>query len=220
MEFFHDIEWFATISFLIPLIPGWILFRKLPGEFKLFICIISIVFILSYIGYYTSEHNIHNLAIYNLLYVFQFYSYSLLFRKLLPSNSSIWFIRIIAILFTIYIAVKIRSLVFPNEVYNSYLPAFMSLAMILYCILFFNSQLGNLQTTFIYKTPWFWIVTGLLLYFSGSFLILLVTNYFMSVGNNFVRSLWILLFLFGIIKCLLMGIGFLYVNKTSWKKSF
>lgn len=220
MKFLHEIELFATISFLIPLIPGWIFFRKLSGEFKLFISIITIVLILSYLGYYTSEHNIHNLVIYNLLYIFQFYSYSLLFKELLSSNFARWIIRIMVALFTIYIVIKIKHVIFPNDVYNSYIPAFMSLAVIVYCILFFNTQLGNLQTTFIYRTPWFWIVTGLLLYFSGSFLILLVTNYFMLKGNNFIRELWNLLSIFGVIKCILMGMGFLYLNKASWKKSF
>lgn len=213
-------ELLACISFLIPLIQGWIFFRKLSRELKLFIFILSITFILEYIGYYTSEHDIHNLVIYNFLYIFQFYSYSLLFSKLLPSNFSKWFIRIMAALFTIYIGVKIKSIVFPNDIYNSYIPAFLSLSILLYCILYFNHQLGNMQTTFIYKTPWFWIVTGLLLYFSGSFLILLATNYFMFRAREYIMNLWILTHLFDLIKNILIGIGFLFLNDKQWSKSF
>lgn len=220
MDFLHDIEFLALISFLIPLIPGWILFRRLSGEFRLLIFILTIVFILSYLGYYSSRHDIHNLVLYNLLYSLQFYLYSFLFGKLLTSNFSKWFIRIVVVLFSTYFLVNIRSLIFPHNVYNSYIPAFMSLSLILYCILFFNSQLGNLQTTFIYKTPWFWVVTGLLLYFSGSFLILLVTYYFMVSEKAFIANLWNLLFVLEIIKSILLGVGFIYINKTSWKRLF
>ncbi|MGH2645113.1 MAG: hypothetical protein ACRDE2_14260, partial [Chitinophagaceae bacterium] len=123
MEFLQKYaELFECISFLIPLIPGWICFRKLSGELKLFIFILSIVFILAYAGYYTSAHDIHNLVIYNFLYIFQFYFYSVLFGKLLPSNFSKWFIRIMAALFTIYIGSRIKSMIFPNDIYNSYIP--------------------------------------------------------------------------------------------------
>lgn len=221
MEFLKEYsELLACISFLIPLIPGWTFFRKLTRELKLFIFILSVTFILEYIGYYTSTHDIHNLVIYNLLYIFQFYFYSVLFRKLLLSNFSKWFIRIIAALFTIYIGFRIKSVVFPNNIYNSYIPAFLSLSIILYCILYFNHQLRDMQTTFIYKTPWFWIMTGILLYFSGSFLILLATNYFMFRENGFIRNLWTLMHLFGLIKNILIGAGFLFLSNKQWKKSF
>lgn len=221
MEFLQKYsELLACISFLMPLIPGWMFFRKLHGELKLFIFILSITFILEYTGYYTSAHDIHNLVVYNLSYIFQFYFYSVLFRKLLPSNFSKWFIRIITALFTIYIGFRMKSVVFPNNMYNSYIPAFLSLSIILYCILYFNHQLGDMHTTFIYKTPWFWIMTGLLLYFSGSFLILLVTSYFMFRANDYINYLWTLLFLFDIIKNILIGIGFLFLKIKGWSRSF
>lgn len=212
-------ELLACISFLIPLIPGWVLFHKLSGEFRLFIFILSIVFILDVAGYYTSAHDIHNLVLYNVLYIFQFYFYSVLFRKLLRSNFYKWFISVMSILFTIYVIIKIKSIVFPNDIYNSYIPAFLSLSILLYCILFFNYQLGDMQTVFIYKTPWFWIMTGLLLYFSVSFLILLFTNYFMFRETEFIRNLWRLSNLFNVVKNLLVGIGMLFIIAKQWKRS-
>ncbi|MGH2643886.1 MAG: hypothetical protein ACRDE2_08060, partial [Chitinophagaceae bacterium] len=106
------------------------------------------------------------------------------------------------------------------DIYNSYIPAFLSLCIILYCILYFNHQLGNMQTTFIYKTTWFWTMTGLLLYFSGSFLILLATNYLMFRENGFARNLWVLMHLLDLIKNILIGTGFLFLSNQQWKKSF
>lgn len=221
MKFLQDYaELLACLSFLIPLIPGWILFHRLSGDLKLFIYILSIVFIMEYAGYYTSSHGIHNLVLYNILYISQFYFYSILFRKLLPSDFSKWFIRIIVLLFTIYVGIKIERIIFPNDVYNSYIPSFLSLSVILYCILFFNQQLNDMKSIFIYKTPWFWIVTSLLFYFSGSFLILLFTNYFMFREREYIMSLWLLLHLLNIVKNLLAGIGMIFIITERWKKSF
>lgn len=219
ITYLYDFELLACISFLIPLIPAWISFRKLSGELKFFIYILSLVFIFHTIGHYTGLYGIYNLPLYSTLYILQFYLYSILFCRLLLSKSSRWIINLLMILFTLYVLLFFKNLYSANS-YDSYTPAILSIVMMLYCLLFFNRQLKNVQTNFIYKSSWFWLIAGLLLYFSGSFIIFLVTNYLMERNNNLTRNLWVLLQLFDIGKNILLGIGFFFINAKGWSKSF
>lgn len=219
IAFLYDFELMACISFLIPLIPGWIRFWKLSGELKFFIVILSIVFAFYTIGHFTGLYGIYNLSLYSTMYIVQFYLYSVLFRKLLRSKSSKWLINLLIILFTGYLLFSFKK-VYSARSYDSITPAFLSIVMILYCLLFFNRQLKNVQANFIYKSSWFWIISGLLLYFAGSFIIFLVTNYLMERNNNLTRNLWVLLQLFDIGKNILLGMGFFFINTKGWSKSF
>src|SRR5690606_13238679 len=92
-----------------------------------------------------------------------------------------------------------------RTLFDSYTPAFLSLAVLLYCVLYFHQQLDSPNVTFIYKTPWFWVVTGLLMYFSGGFLILLFTSTLMFKELPLIRELWNLQDLLLAIKNLLVS---------------
>lgn len=219
VAFLYDFELMACMSFLIPLIPAWIRFRNSPGAIRFFIIILSIVFVFSTIGHYTGLYGIRNLLLYSVLYIIEFYLFSILFKKLLPDKPSSRVITLLLVLFTVYIMFSLKRLLSAGS-YDSYTPAILSLAMILYCILFFNRQLKMAQDIFIYKTVWFWIVTGLLLYFAGSFIIFLVTNYFMERDNILIRNLWVLLQVFNIGENLIISIGFLFLNRKRWSRSF
>lgn len=214
-----DLEFIACFSFLIPLLPGWILYRGLPSVWKLFVVTLTGEFLLTTAGYYTGRYYVSNLWLYFLLYCFQFYLYSVIFRALLSTRFSRRFIATLMILFVgliLYHFVKI----FPQrDQFDSFTPAFLALAILLYCVLYFHQQLDSPDVTFIYRTPWFWVVTGLLLYFSGGFLILLSTSTLMFQERLLITGLWNLQDFLLVVKNLLIAIGFLYVKNTSWKKS-
>lgn len=220
MNFVFDYsELIASFSYLIPLVPAWFLFRKSSAEFRLFIIILSISYIVTFIGYYTAKYYINNLWIYFSFNVVEFCLYSLLFKRLLATKPAKRFINIMIILFVLLIILNAGNTLDLSN-YDSYTAAFVSLAMLLYCILFFNSQLNNLNVTFIYKTTWFWIMTGLLLYFAGSFLIFLFTSYLMYRDKNLTWTLWGLHDLLDIIKNLLIATGLFFIKNEQWKKSY
>ncbi|HEX5555204.1 MAG TPA: hypothetical protein VFX43_18330 [Chitinophagaceae bacterium] len=208
----YNAELISWISFLIPLIPAWMFFRRLWFELKFFIAILTVSFIFSVVVYYTGKHDIHNLVIYFIWYMLEFYLYSILFQRLLHSRFSKNFTSVMMLLFAVLILVNLGHIL-EGVAFDSYLPAFLSLAMLLYCVLFFNQQLDNPRITFIYKTTWFWIITGLLLYFAGSFLIMLSTGYLMNKNIDFIMELWILQSLLGIVKNLLIAIGLVYIKQ-------
>lgn len=219
-----DIFWkhsnlIGWISFIIPLVAGWIRYRFAGREIRFLLFILGISFLLTVICYYTGIYYINNLLIYFAQYILEFILYSFLFWKLLASSYARKFILLCSFLLLLTIAINFR-IIFMHTSFDSYTPAFVSLALILYCVLFFNRQLNNPQIIFIYKTSWFWIVTGLLLYNAGNFLVFLFTNYLMYRNKELVRLLWHLRDYFDVTKNVLITIGFIYINGKEWKKLF
>lgn len=217
--FLNYSELIACISFLIPLSLGWIFYCKVSFNLRYFLVILTISFVFAVIGYYTGKYYINNLLIYFINYVVQFYLYSILFLRILTTRFSKRFIPVMMILFAVIIVLNFRTILDTTN-FDSYTPAFLSVTMLFYCILFFNEQLNRPYITFIYKTPWFWIMTGLLLYFAGSFFILLTTNYLMFRNENFISSLWNLKEIFNIMKNLLVALGFVFIKDNGWNRSF
>jgi hypothetical protein len=142
-----------------------------------------------------------------------------IFRKLLSSRFAHRLIPVLMVLFAGLIIYHFLWIFPQRTLFDSYTPAFLCLAILLYCVLYFHQQLDAPNVTFIYKTPWFWVVTGLLMYFSGGFLILLFTSTLMFQDGLLIRGLWNLQDLLLVIKNLLVAIGFLYIKNTAWTKS-
>lgn len=215
---FGQMELIACISFLVPVVPGWWLFKRIHKPLRFLVVILTILGVFAVAGYYTGMHYIPNLRIYSAGYALSFYLFSLLFRGLLPTRRARWITGGGMVLFTVFILVRLGYILTPGN-FDSYLPAFLSVAMMIYSVLYFNQQLNLPQITFIYKTPWFWVVTGLLLYYAGSFLILLTTDYLMVRDNSFIRGLWNLLDVLAVIRNLLIALGLVWYKNTSWNIS-
>lgn len=213
---FLQIELIACISFLVPLIPGWWLFRKMHASLRFLVVILSMICVFSVAGYYTGKHYMPNLRMYFVSYVLTFYLFSLLFRGLLRTKAARRITLGLMVLFAVFTLMRLHYILTPDS-FDSYTPAFLSVAMMTYSVLYFNQQLDAPEITFIYKTPWFWVVTGLLLYYAGSFLILLTTDYLMVRDNLFIRDLWNLLDILTILRNLLIGWGLLWYKNTTWK---
>lgn len=208
----------ACISFLVPLAPGWIIFSKTGPELRLLILTLTLQALFAAAGFYTGIHFIRNLGLYFAAYVSSFYLYSLLFRRLLATPLARALTSGLMLGFGIFVIVRLPAILRPGN-FDSYTPAALSVAMMTYSVLFFNRQLALPQITFIYKTPWFWIVTGLLLYYAGSFLILLTTDYLMVRDNPFIWGLWDLMDVLTIVQNLLIALGFLFYKQTAWNIS-
>lgn len=214
MEFYlYYAELIACYSFLLPLIPGWYFFKSSPLELRLLVMTLTVSCLFKSIGYYTGKAGIHNLLLYFAEYVVEFYLYALVFRALLGTRNTRRLISIMMILFGAYLIFSARQLI-GQRTFDSTTPSLLSLSMLLYCVLYFHQQLNNLQVTFIYKTPWFWMVAGLFLFYAGSFLILLTTNYLMYRQNDLIASLWVVLAFFELVKNLLLTVGYLFIKRS------
>lgn len=201
------------VSFLIPLFVGWYEYKRTSKTLKFFVIILSITFVFAVVCYYTGLYYINNLLIYFTQYVLEFTLYSILFSRLIATRAFRLLVFIATVLLITMVVWNYKN-IFQTISFDSYTPALVSLSLILYCILFFHTQLNMPQITFIYRTPWFWIVTGLLLYNAGNFLVFLFTNYLMYRNGDLVRQLWGLRDYLDAFKNILIMIGFLHIRKN------
>ena len=66
-----------------------------------------------------------------------------------------------------------------EESFDSVPTAISAILIIGFCIIYLFEKLKNPDTLFLYRTPDFWIVVGLIIYFSGTFFVYIFSrNYF------------------------------------------
>ena len=68
-----------------------------------------------------------------------------------------------------------------NTAYYDYCSNFENIAMLLLALLYFYEQVISINTPFIYKEPYFWIVSAYFIYFAGVFFLFLYIPYLTNV---------------------------------------
>lgn len=218
-DLFLNIEAMAVLSHLLPIILFLIFYGKLSGLLKRFLLILITLAAFKVVEYLTGYYSIHNLLIYTCHFICEFYLISFFFKKLLPQRRFQLLINAMMLLFIVVIILNIKRII-NLSTFDSYDAAFTSFIIIIYCLFYFHHQLSQPQIIFIYKSHWFWIVTALLFYYSGSFLIYLSTNYIMWRDLSVSMGLWDILFGLTIIENILFAISIYYIPKNSlWKPS-
>lgn len=80
---------------------------------------------------------------------------------------------------------------------------------ILISIYFFFEQISKPQALFIYQTPAFWVVIGILLYFAGAFFIFIYAD---GMTDAEIQKYWVINYAFNATKNILFAIAFLMKN--------
>lgn len=83
-----------------------------------------------------------------------------------------------------------------------------TILVLLYSFYYLYEQLNNSQTLFIYNKYHFWIVTGIMIYLSGSFFIYIFAN---QIDRNLLMRFWFLTNAFYVLKNVLFAIG-IFIN--------
>jgi hypothetical protein len=89
-----------------------------------------------------------------------------------------------------------------------------TLLIILFALIFFYFQLSNPNNLFISSSPSFWIVSGILLYKTGTFFLFLYVN---SLNQNAKANFYIINSIFYLLESVLFTIGFLTKKNDSTK---
>jgi hypothetical protein len=91
--------------------------------------------------------------------------------------------------------------------FNNVGAALFSLLVIIYCIMAFRKLAKRAVPIFLEKTALFWVVSGFLLFFSGSFFVFVFWNY--SAQSTLYPTLWMVVHDgFNILKCIFIAISF------------
>lgn len=84
-----------------------------------------------------------------------------------------------------------------------------AIILIVTCLFFFFEQISKPQTLFIYQTPAFWIVVGILLYFAGAFFIFIYAE---NLTDDELQKYWDINYAVNATKYILFAIGFMAKN--------
>jgi hypothetical protein len=118
---------------------------------------------------------------------FEFYTIFYLFYKLFPKKKTQNFLKLIGFLFAIYFVYLLKYWnVIDNLITDSYVSIFTTLFVYLFSILWFRKVFANFELESLIHSPVFIVLSGLLLYFSSTLFLFLMSDYFLKdVHYNF-----------------------------------
>ncbi len=175
MSFF---EFISEIFNWVSLVLALILFKRFSNATKLIsLYLIILPIIVLFINYVAFQHH-NNMYLRHLLAhfeigIFSFYYY-ILFEKIMFKNLVIG-------LFLGYLIFSVFDTIYfePFSIYPSNIGFVYSLMLILYSLLFFFEIYEKGEVLYIERHPQFWINSSLLLYYAGTLLLGLFSNYLM-----------------------------------------
>jgi hypothetical protein len=113
------------------------------------------------------------------------------------------FISILFVLYAIFDIFQTKS-----SSFDSFPSGIECILIISYCIFFLFEKIKEPDSLFLYNTPMFWVVVGLILYFSGTFFLYIYSQN--NVGDeNFQKTYMFVNSGFNILKMLLISVAFL-----------
>jgi hypothetical protein len=208
----------ASSAILVSLITCIFRYKKLePDWLRLFAFFLFLDFTVQIAGYlYSSILKRSNHFIFNILLIFEFGFYFFIFYKALYRREFKLFVRILAIIFLLFAA---YNLAFGETFYqfNQHTNSLGTLLLLITCLLYFAESFMSEYTINLFRTPMFWITTGLFFYYAGNGIYLSLLSYILK--NNLDRNGQIYLKMtvgLNVMLYALFTIGFLC--NQQWKK--
>ncbi|MBC8756234.1 hypothetical protein H2O64_16275 [Kordia sp. YSTF-M3] len=178
-------------------------FDKLFWTLGILLAFAGIISYSAYQLYIKGENNMHLLHVYTVVeYTLWSLFYYQLFQKVWVKRLLIS-LNILFILFSIYNVLNWQ----PLDTYNSYGRSLEGILLLCFAIgwfykVFINSAIKRLETH-----PIFWINAGVLVYFSGAFLLFSSKNFMQKISREEFIAIWTLHGIFLIIHYLFISIG-------------
>lgn len=165
----------ACFSVVIPLGIGIRFFRTYGNDLKaltFFLALSAIVEITSYYLWYEHRNNLPLLHLYTLIeFVFLSYIYREHIASVIPRRV-INAIMVLFILFSVFNSLYIQSIYH----FNTYARGIEIVLILFYAIVFVYALITRSDLTKLTRIPMFWVNTGVLLYYTTSFFVFLLSN--------------------------------------------
>ena len=149
-------------------------------ELRYFLPFLFLTLIVELTGLWMTQHGIKNYLLFNVFTTFEFIFYAFLFYKHYRKNN----FKLLSVVFMpLYIiAVFINLMYFQGiEKFHTYTFLLGSFFIVVFCCLFFyESVLPEYLENTLTKQPFFWVCTGLLLFYLGSVIINALFEYLRS----------------------------------------
>lgn len=199
---------FAT--FFVPLITGWIRWKKLSGSQKILVAYIGFVILFSVAAEIVGRTYGNNLPLYHAYTFVEFFTLFYLFWRSMQRVQTLLFL----LPALIFVGVGVWALVTgPLEMP---VPTRTTASIILsgFSILFFYNALRRLEYQRVERTFMFWISGAVLLYFTGNLLLDVFSNYIANASDKVFFTVWSIHALFNIVLYLLYAVALLWKDLT------
>lgn len=196
----------SAYSICLPAAIGLIRLRNLTWEQQIVLRLVGISIFFEFAALYIGAAlDLKNLPLLHIFTVLQFYLLALIYRRNLPPVIPT---RIINWLIIVFVVIAILSAIFLEGLlrFNTYPRALESIMLIFFSLTFFYKTLKELKIKKLEREPVFWINSGVLIYFSGSLLIFIVSNYFFT-SDDILFVAWGIHAILNIVNNLLYGIA-------------
>jgi len=176
------LSFLSILSSIIPLILGIYWVNILPKALKVLSAFIFIILILELLCVYLSSLRINNLFLFHANSFLEFVFYPLILSFILK-NKIFQYTIIISITSFLIFAIFNIYLWEPLTAFNTNTRAVEGILMIAFCIYFYFDLFLKTEVVKLSTYPYFWLVSGLLIYFSGTLFLYLYANQIVKSTN-------------------------------------
>ncbi|MEP6677393.1 MAG: hypothetical protein ABJA78_19690 [Ferruginibacter sp.] len=202
----------VPLAVLLPLLFGLIVKKNWDATARIIFIYLLVSGVVNEVATVMSQHRINNLPLLHIYTVFEFISFSFFYKKVFDEGRKTNRFLILQISFVI---LCILNAVFLQSIYsfNSYTLALKALILMLLAVNYFAKLFTNIGETKIIMMPRFWFNSGMFLYFSGSFIFYIFSNFTLYISRH---SFDLILYLhagFVLVMYMLFTIGFIKCKK-------
>jgi hypothetical protein len=166
-------------------------------------------------GVYSIWTRRENIVIYNIFILFETLALFTFLLQLVVNRIAKVAVAAVAVLFFVFwIALWIK--IGHNRYYNNFL-TFQNFFLILFILYYYFERLTSPNAQIIYTQPSFWVVTSYLIFTSGTFFLIL---YYPSLNVAEREQVYLLNYIFAIIKTILLTVAMFMKNNPEPRKKF
>ena len=160
----------GIIILIINFVCFFVMRKKFPLSLKIFTLYLFFIVIIQVSSSIMASYKLNNLFFSHYYFIIQFFLISLFFRKILDSTKITKIIDVIIML--VLSSICIYYLMYPHKYFkfNNFEIALTSIPLIIYCFMFIVQKLEKTDRTY------FYIVSGLFIYLTGSTLLFSTGN--------------------------------------------
>ncbi len=201
-ELIEFIRYSSTGSILIPLVVGLVNYRNLVKMQKLLLFLVAAALLADIFALTLYKFKLisYNIVVYNFYTLIAFNLLWFIYKESIPKlrNLATLIIQIAINLFGVVNFIFIEKW----NSFNSNLMVATSISFLFLAVFSFRQILQQIQYTRLEKSPIFWINTGVIIYYSGTLILFLLSNQINSISksaNNLHLAVWALNSVFNII---------------------
>jgi hypothetical protein len=205
-EFYRDLGKVSALSSIIPLLALPFVFRKVQLFLIPIACLILISVSIDVTNYIRFEEGKNNLDLFHIFTIVEFtlitVYYSLFFR---PYIKSLYLLIMVPVFLVVaFIDYRINGL---NAIDN-FSTSVESILLSLFALSAFFIVMQKMLFESILDTTFFWVNTGILIYFSGNLFLFVFSNYLNASPEANALAMWTIHSFLNILYNLLISIGF------------